>query len=99
MGFFRVWLFEENKMQTQTKAQIILEYEAAQARTGFKFNLGAYLVVNSLLVTIYLLTNSSFPWFLFPLCGWGFGLSMHYIFGVRLLGKKAREAQNTTAVQ
>lgn len=84
----------QNQKTTQTKNQIILEYEAAQARTGFKINLAAYAAVNSLLVTINMLTVPSFPWFLFPLCGWGFGLSMHYIFGVRLLGKKAREAQN-----
>ncbi len=82
-------------MQTQkiTQNKTKIEYEAQEAKKGFKINLTAYAVVNSMLVTINMLTIPSFPWFLFPLCGWGFGVSMHYIFGVRRLGKEAK-AQN-----
>jgi len=70
--------------------QILLEIQASDAKKGFKINLTAYAVVNSMLVTINMLTVPQFPWFLFPLYGWGFGVTMHYIFGVRLLGKKAK---------
>ena len=76
---------------TQTKIeQTPLEQEAHQAKKGFKINLTAYAMVNSVLVTINMLTVPQFPWFLFPLCGWGFGLTMHYNFGVRLLVKQVK---------
>jgi hypothetical protein len=82
-----------NQKITQTKIQQTpLEQEAYQAKKGFKINLTAYAVVNGVLVIINMLTVPQFPWFLFPLCGWGFGLTMHYNFGVRLLGKQV-EAQ------
>ncbi len=81
----------QNQKITQTKIeQTPLEKQAYEAKKGFKINLTAYAVVNSALVTINLLTVPQFPWFLFPMCGWGFGVTMHYIFGVRLLGKKVK---------
>ncbi len=83
----------QNQKISQTQTQTPLQKQANEAKTGFKINLTAYAVVNSALVTINMLTVPQFPWFLFPLCGWGFGVSMHYIFGVRLLGKKAKEEQ------
>ncbi len=87
----------QNQKITQTKIeQTPLEKQAYEAKKGFKINLTAYAVVNSALVTINLLTVPQFPWFLFPMCGWGFGVTMHYIFGVRLLGKKVK-AQKQSA--
>ena len=79
------------KKLSQTKTEKTpLELKAFHAKKGFKINLTAYAVVNSMLVTINMLTVPNFPWFVFPLCGWGFGLTMHYVFGVRLLGKQAK---------
>ncbi len=81
----------QTKKINQTKNEkTTFDIEAYQAKKGFRINLTAYAVVNSLLVTINMLTVPQFPWFLFPLCGWGFGLTMHYIFGVRELGKQAK---------
>jgi hypothetical protein len=86
----------QTKKITQTKIeQTPLEIEAFQAKKGFKINLTAYAIVNSVLVTINMLTVPQFPWFLFPLCGWGFGLTMHYNFGVRLLGKQVKTQKQT----
>ncbi len=82
-----------NKTKTQ---QTKLQIEAYHAKKGFKINSAAYVVVNSMLVTINMLTVPSFPWFLFPMCGWGFGLTMHYYFGVRQLGKRVKEEQAAT---
>ncbi|MBD0338578.1 MAG: 2TM domain-containing protein [Thermoleophilia bacterium] len=39
------------------------------------------LVVLNVLLVAY--TEASFYWFPFPLVGWGIGLAMHYLFGVR----------------
>ncbi|MGA1866217.1 MAG: 2TM domain-containing protein [Thermoplasmatota archaeon] len=50
-----------------------------------------YLVVNILLVVIWYFTGSGFPWFIFPLCGWGIGLFFHWysVFVEEgILGKK-----------
>ena len=82
-----------NQKITQTKNKQTIQEQAYHAKKGFKINLSAYVVVNSMLVTINMLTVPQFPWAIFPICGWGFGLTMHYIFGVRLLGKKAKEEQ------
>ncbi len=85
-------------MQTQRISlekyqQTELKMKASQAKKGFKINLTAYAAVNSLLITVNMLTLPAFPWFVFPLCGWGFGLTMHYVFGVRLLSKLVRAEQ------
>jgi len=86
----------QNQKMTQIKIeQTPLEKQAYEAKKGFKINLTAYAVVNSMLVTINMLTVPHFPWFLFPLCGWGFGLTMHYIFGVRLLGRQVKAQKQT----
>ncbi len=53
-------------------------------KLGFRVHLGVFLSVNALLVvTWYLTTGQSddgfgFPWFLFPLLGWGIGLVAHF---------------------
>lgn len=83
----------QNQKVTQVKVKQTIQEQAIHAKKGFKINLSAYVVVNSMLVTINMLTLPQFPWAIFPICGWGFGLTMHYIFGVRLLGKKAQEEQ------
>ena len=66
-----------------------------QAKIGFTIHLAAYLLVNTLLITINLLFVPAFYWFVFPLIGWGIGVTMHYIFGVRRLEAqlKAEEAK------
>lgn len=35
-----------------------------------------------MIISINLLLVPVFPWSIFPLIGWGFGITMHYIFGV-----------------
>ncbi len=53
-------------------------------KLGFRVHLGVYLSVNALLAVTWWLTSGSdqgfgaFPWFLFPLLGWGIGLVAHF---------------------
>jgi hypothetical protein len=54
-----------------------------QAKKGFKVHLTAYILVNTLLIAVNLLLVPAFYWFVFPLIGWGIGVTMHYTFGVR----------------
>ena len=45
---------------------------------GFMAHLTSYLMVNALLVGIYVLTTfGGYPWFIWPIFGWGIGLAAH----------------------
>jgi hypothetical protein len=53
-------------------------------KLAFRVHLGVYLSVNVLLFVTWALTSGrgdggiGFPWFLFPLLGWGIGLVAHF---------------------
>ncbi len=80
-----------NQKISQTKIeQTPLEKQAYEAKKGFKINITAYAVVNSMLVAINMLTIPHYPWFLYPLSIWGFGVTIHYILGVRRLDNKVK---------
>ncbi|MGA1793858.1 MAG: 2TM domain-containing protein [Thermoplasmatota archaeon] len=44
----------------------------------FYTHLVVYLVINTMLVFIWYFTSGGFPWFVFPLGGWGIGLFFHW---------------------
>ncbi len=46
-----------------------------------------YVVVNALLVVIWWVSGSSYPWFVWPLAGWGVGLIFH-ILGVFIFNRE-----------
>ena len=50
----------------------------AEVKLGFYIHLGVYSGVNVLLFFIWWFTGG-FPWFVFPLLGWGVGLLAHYL--------------------
>jgi hypothetical protein len=50
-------------------------------KVAFRVHLSVYFAVQTLLVVTWWLTSNGgtgFPWFLFPLLGWGIGLAAHY---------------------
>ncbi len=51
-------------------------------KLGFRVHLAVYVAVQAMLVVTWYLTSGrsgdGFPWFLFPLLGWGIGLAAHY---------------------
>jgi 2TM domain len=72
-------------------------YSLAEAKRGFKIHATVYAVVmtgliilNSLLI-VY--TDANFPWVVFPLVGWGIGLTFHYVYGYRRAEIPIRERQ------
>lgn len=71
-----------------------LGYTLAESRRGFKIHALVYALVMTGLIALNALliayTDADFPWVLFPLVGWGIGLTLHYVFGFR---KAADEAQ------
>jgi hypothetical protein len=50
-----------------------------RARTGFVIHLLMYVIVNTGLVLIWRFSGASYPWFLWPLFGWGIGIVSHAI--------------------
>jgi hypothetical protein len=55
-----------------------------KAKLGFYWHLASYVIVNGLLIGIYLLTTIAttgfyYPWFVWPMAGWGIGLMFHFL--------------------
>jgi len=63
-----------------TEEQIYaLAKKRVESRRDFAVHLIVYLGVNALLVCLWLfVTGRGFPWFVFPLGGWGIGLVAHF---------------------
>ena len=49
----------------------------ADAKIGFRIHLLVYLVVNTGLFAINMMTSRNYMWFAWPLFGWGIGLLAH----------------------
>lgn len=53
--------------------------QRVQARAGFVIHVSMYLVMNVGMFVIWLLTGSGYPWFVWPLLGWGIGILAHAV--------------------
>jgi hypothetical protein len=73
------------------------EATLADSRRGFRIHAAVYALVNIGLITLntvlIVTTDAGFPWFVFPLVGWGIGLTFHYLYGVRWVGDEVRKHQ------
>lgn len=93
----KVSIMEQQELFIQEK-----RYQKAKERVeaikGFYGNLTAYCIVIPFLIWLNFRTTS-FPWVIFPILGWGFGLTMHAmeafaynpLWGKRWEEKKIRE--------
>ena len=51
-----------------------------EAKKGFFIHLTVYIIVNIMLVLIWAFpAGGGFPWFVFPLGGWGIGILFHFL--------------------
>ncbi len=71
-------------------------YEQAKKRVeekkGFYIHFTVYIVVNIMLVLIWAFAaGGGFPWFVFPLGGWGIGVLFHFL-GVFVFGRQSDRA-------
>jgi len=59
------------------------KYQEAKKRVeeikGFYLHLIAFIVVNTVLLVINLITSPEYLWFVWPIIGWGVGLLVHAI--------------------
>jgi len=63
-----------------------------EAKQGFFIHLTVYILVNIMLVLIWAFASGGgFPWFIFPLGGWGIGLLLHFL-SVFVFGGKSDKA-------
>jgi len=71
-----------------------LAKKRVRARKDFTLHMVVYLVVNALLICLWLFVSGrGFPWFVFPLGGWGIGLVSHYFFS-RSVGRITGEIRS-----
>jgi hypothetical protein len=68
-----------------------------EEKRGFKIHCIVYVCVNAVLLAVNLIFVREFLWFPFPLVGWGIGLSMHYIFGIRRLDQNIAKEEEEIA--
>lgn len=97
--FFRVKipiLTQKTTAMTTQPSQESIAYQRAAKRVeelkGFYSNLISYCLVIPFLAFINLYTSPQYLWFVWPMLGWGFGLSMHAlkVYGI---GKNWEEKQ------
>jgi hypothetical protein len=72
-------------------------YQKARKRVeekkSFFSHLAVYIVVNAVLILIWAFTSPGYPWFVWPLGGWGIGLIFHFL-GVFLFNKETGWERN-----
>jgi hypothetical protein len=74
------------------------DYSLAEARRGFKIHAAVYAIVMTGLITLnallWVFVGDDFPWAVFPLVGWGIGLTFHYLDAYRRGGRSIRARQH-----
>lgn len=56
-----------------------LARKRVQARMGFIIHLAMYVVANAGMFGVWYLTGRGYPWFMWPMLGWGIGILAHAI--------------------
>jgi 2TM domain len=69
------------------------QLEREQARRGFTIHAIVYALVMTGLIILNLTVATEFPWAVFPLVGWGIGLTLNYLFGLRWVDKAITDRQ------
>lgn len=62
----------ENELEEVAKKRV-------QARMGFVVHASMYVVMNAGMFVIWFLTGQGYPWFMWPLLGWGIGVLAHAV--------------------
>jgi ABC-type protease/lipase transport system fused ATPase/permease subunit len=69
------------------------EIREEEEKRGFLAHSVVYVLANAMLIAINFIYSPEVIWFFYPLIGWGIGISMHYLFGVRWLEKALKERE------
>ena len=66
--------------------------QRVKARKDLYSHIVVYICVNAFLIILWAVTGANYPWFVFPLGGWGIGLAFHIIDVTFWQRKSDREA-------
>jgi 2TM domain len=74
-----------------------------ESKRGFKIHAAVYATVITGLIVLNALLwaytdDGQFPWVVFPIVGWGIGLTFHYIYGYRHPEPQIRARQHEVEV-
>ena len=50
-----------------------------EAKKGFYVHFVIYLIVSAVIYIVYRLTWTGYPWFIWPILGWGVGVLFHFL--------------------
>jgi len=56
-----------------------LARKRVEEKKGFYTHLITYIVVNTGLVIIWAMSGGGYPWFIWPIFGWGIGIVFHFL--------------------
>lgn len=62
--------------------------EIAETKVAFYIHFVVYIIINIFLMSIWYFTGKGFPWFIFPLVGWGIAVLIHFLFTFVFSGRK-----------
>ena len=60
------------------------EARLIKKRRVFILHLSVYLTTNLFLFVVWIMTGGGYPWFIFPIFGWGIGLVAHFVAALLL---------------
>jgi hypothetical protein len=70
------------EQEAAERRQWLRERWASGQRKGFRIHATVFVAVQVLIVAVWALVwaggGGSYPWFVYPLLGWGIGLAAHY---------------------
>ncbi|MBI4897438.1 MAG: 2TM domain-containing protein [Actinobacteria bacterium] len=71
---------------------------SSTSRSGFRIHASVYVATNLMLIMIWLATwlingITGYPWFIYPLLGWGIGLAAHFAAVQHHLTRRPRSSQ------
>lgn len=64
-----------------------------EERRAFFIHLVIYISINIMLIIINSIYSPRFIWFFYPLIGWGIGIAIHYLDGIRWIERKLEERE------
>lgn len=64
--------------EAAAKRDRVTRHVRSGAQTALRTHASVFVMVNLLLVIIWATTSAGYPWFLYPLFGWGIGLAAHW---------------------
>jgi len=69
------------------------EVVSEEEKRVFLIHLVVYVLVNAMLIAINFIYSPEAIWFFYPLIGWGIGITIHYLSGVRWIQKELEEKE------